>query len=249
MCATKPCFLIFHEDKDFLIVIKSRGLSCAPLKQSGQESLIELIFKDFPETKNIQGRQIGEGGLLHRLDHDTQGLVLIARNQAFYDHMQEQARQGLFKKYYLAHCHLQKPTLAPEGYTTDTWAAQMQSLGQLSCTFSCSFVKAAARSARVRPIQHQSRHSSNILYTTCISLSRQQEFIRARCCLQRGFRHQVRASLCAVGLPIIGDPLYPDEEKKELPFCFWATGLSFPLCGAKNIKNFSYDPQDFVNIF
>lgn len=251
MCATKKAFLILHEEKDFLIVIKSRGISSAPLtkRQTETLSLAELIFQEFPETKKIESKTDGEGGLLHRLDRDTQGLVLIARNQLFYDHIQQQSTKGLFKKSYLAYCLHQQPTLPPQGYTIDSWTARLRNFTQISCTFSCSFVKAEAHSSRVRAIQHQSRHSKNTIYTTSITLNRRKDHIVAECCIKQGFRHQVRASLCALGLPIIGDPFYPDEEEKNEEFSFWATRLSFTLPGSESLLKFNYHPKSFVNRF
>ena len=251
MCATKKAFVILHEEKDFLIVIKSSGISSAPLAkaQTQAPSLAELIFEAFPETRKIKSKTDGEGGLLHRLDRDTQGLVLIARNQLFYDHIQQQAAKGLFRKSYLAHCLHQQPALPPRGYTIDSWAARLRNFTRLSCAFSCSFVKAAARSARVRAIQHQSRHSKNTIYTTFVTLNRRKEYILAECRIKQGFRHQVRASLFALGLPIIGDPFYPGEQEKNEEFSFWATGLSFTPPGSKLPLNFSYHPEDFVNRF
>lgn len=239
---------ILHEEEDYLVVIKPRGLSTAPLKDKEEETLVSLVGACCPKTGQVRGRQGREGGLLHRLDRDTEGLVLCAKSQDFYDSLQQQAALGKFNKTYLAYCDVATAALAPDHINLPHWRRQLETR-QLHGNYhlACSFVKAAAKSARVRAIQHSSRHSNNQVYSTGIHLQTHRDVVQAICSLSRGFRHQVRASLCGLGLPIIGDPFYPSIAEKGVAFLFWATAISWYCPRRCRWIRHGYNPLKFVN--
>ena len=76
---------IIFENEDFLVISKPAGLPSAPLHSLDEESALTKVVKNYPEILHINGKKSIEYGLLHRLDTVTEGLLLIALNQAFYD--------------------------------------------------------------------------------------------------------------------------------------------------------------------
>ena len=93
---------VSFETDDFIIAVKGSSLPSAPLK-GGQRSVMDILADEKPYLKSVQGRSGNEFGLLHRIDNDTRGLLLIAKTQAFYDYIQENQISGSFVKTYTAY--------------------------------------------------------------------------------------------------------------------------------------------------
>lgn len=90
--------------RDFVVAFKAAGIHSAPLRPEDGECALALVAEQFPEVRAVQGRKPVEGGLVHRIDQDTSGLLLFARNQGFYDHIMGCQEAGLFQKNYHARC-------------------------------------------------------------------------------------------------------------------------------------------------
>jgi 23S rRNA-/tRNA-specific pseudouridylate synthase len=98
---------ILNETDDFAVVYKPPRMHCAPLKKTGNgNTLLDWYAAVLLPVTELSGRKEGEGGLLHRLDFETQGLVLFAKNQKSLDHLLRQQDEGKFVKEYTAHCSL-----------------------------------------------------------------------------------------------------------------------------------------------
>lgn len=199
---------------------------------------------------HVRGKKAIEAGLLHRLDTDTRGLVLFARDQAVYDFLAARQEAGQMIKTY---CAFVEPNRAPEiddGYgfgatelstLKERSTAQEQVVvqegiaAQLPLTLESQFRNFGPGAKRVAPVFSGSRHykKDGRLYTTVIEAADilpSPPLIRVRCRLSRGYRHQVRAHLAAAGLPIAGDPLYVPQGAEAAPVSLqlYAVSLEFP---------------------
>lgn len=97
---------ILHEPSEkepYIVVSKPRGLPSAPLVEN-EDSVLTKAAILFPEVKSITGRKEVEKGLVHRIDTETEGLVLIASSQTFYDKMISIQNENKFIKKYTALC-------------------------------------------------------------------------------------------------------------------------------------------------
>jgi 23S rRNA pseudouridine1911/1915/1917 synthase len=95
--------LILYEGPDYAVLSKPPGMFSAPLKgHSGGETLLDWYALRFPPVLGVRGRQSWEGGILHRLDRETAGLILFAKNQETMDALTAQQEEGLFTKEYEA---------------------------------------------------------------------------------------------------------------------------------------------------
>ena len=221
----------------------------------------------------VRGKKAIEAGLLHRLDTDTRGLVLFAKDQAVYDFLAARQEAGQIIKTY---CAFVEPTLSRameyNGYSFNaTELATLKELSaaqrgiaakeriavQLPLTLESQFRNFGPGAKRVAPVFSSSRHykKEGRLYTTVIEAADILPFsidgndavpqtayefrpspplIRVRCRLSRGYRHQVRAHLAALGLPIAGDPLYAPQgaeaqpESAQVGLQLYAVSLEFP---------------------
>src|SRR4030095_340608 len=75
------------------------GIPSHPLKAGEKGTLIQGVLARFPEVGKV-GKDPREGGLLHRLDNETSGLLLIARTQEAYDFLREEFEKRRVEKEY-----------------------------------------------------------------------------------------------------------------------------------------------------
>lgn len=200
-------FELIAETPRFLVVAKRGGLATVPLaKERGKKTLLSEVGNYFSEVLLPMGSQSHEGGILHRLDSETCGLVLIARDRVTYTTLKQSQQNGHFIKTYLA---ATKPSHYTEGFPpfpgkgTDYWVLESR------------FRAYKAGHKEVRPVTADSsslvqKKGGSVIYRTTIErkgFNKQDELVY-QCSLVRGFRHQVRCHLAWSLNPIVGDRLY-----------------------------------------
>ena len=196
----------------------------------------------------VRGKKAIEAGLLHRLDTDTRGLVLFAKDQSVYDFLAARQEAGQIIKTYCAFVEPCRPDAA------------VHRIAAVESQFR-NFGPGAKMVAPVFPGSRQYKKDGR-LYTTVIGALEElplpveelrlsvdipppspvdvsastSPLIRVRCRLSRGYRHQVRAHLASIGLPIVGDPLYAPQkaetvrgaENRGVSLQLYAVSLEFP---------------------
>ncbi len=215
---------IAFQNKDIIIADKAHGVPTVPLKrQSSMEgTLLGDVASVCPDVLSVKGRNEWEFGTLHRLDTATSGLVVFAKNQDIYDHLQRMQAGDCFTKVYRA---LTTESARLKG--KDVPEELLQALGEGSEIEVVSYFRSYGPGSRqVRPIQDIRRADSPVRYRTRAS----KDGNLFTCTITRGFRHQIRSHLAWLGFPIMGDPLYGDpcedgSQILELD-CF---SVSFPL--------------------
>ncbi len=102
-------YSIIFEDKDLLVVNKSAGISVHPDQNHQSGTLIQEILKTHPEIKNVGDPSTSSGqvsqfrpGIVHRLDKDTSGVMIIAKNNPAFEYLKNQFQNHKIKKTYLA---------------------------------------------------------------------------------------------------------------------------------------------------
>ncbi len=87
-----------YQDEDLLVIDKPPGLIVDPAETVKEETLADILQKDF----HIK---LFRGGIVHRLDKDTSGLILIAKTQPVLENLQSQFKERIIKKEYIALSH------------------------------------------------------------------------------------------------------------------------------------------------
>jgi 23S rRNA pseudouridine1911/1915/1917 synthase len=95
---------IIEETGDFAVVYKPPRMHCAPLRPHEGGTLLDWYAAIFPPVLDLAGKKAGEGGLVHRLDFETRGLVLFGKTQAALDFLLARQDEGVFIKEYSACC-------------------------------------------------------------------------------------------------------------------------------------------------
>src|SRR3989344_3700990 len=101
---------IIYEDKNILAINKPSGLLVHPARdEDGRETLVDWIIKNRPEIRGVgeemklpSGKVVERPGIVHRLDKETSGILLIAKNQEAFLFLKKQFQEHTLKKIYLA---------------------------------------------------------------------------------------------------------------------------------------------------
>ncbi len=220
--------LIVAETPGYLVAYKPRGMHSAPLSEGEADTLLAWCGALRPEVLAVAGRKSVERGLLHRLDRDTAGLVLLAKSQAAYDALSAAQEDGSFVKEYEAIC-LCPEDGAPFGRKVPfAVESAFRPYGPGRRLVRAVEVGAAAPKGVELAWDRGRPYRTEVLSIEALD----DTFLRVSARLRRGFRHQVRCHLSWIGIPIRGDELYgrPDGT----PLGLTAVALSFPdpLTGA-----------------
>ena len=213
-------------EPEFIVLYKAACMHTVPLHEGETDTLLHFAAQQFPEILDVHGKKPIEGGVIHRLDYETQGLVLVARTQPAYNFFQQQQAEGRFIKEYRAAVtrHGKKlPGFPPPPSLKLEHAAIIES----------GFRSYGPGRKAVRPVP-----AGAVIYRTAIISAEgldgaQQYVIR----LSRGFRHQIRCHLAWLGSPIQGDALYGAESGGEL--ALQAIKLNFIHPKTKKEQNFA----------
>jgi 23S rRNA pseudouridine1911/1915/1917 synthase len=168
---------IVYEDDDLIVVNKPAGLVVHPGAGQSDSTLMNalLFHHQFLET-------LPRAGIIHRLDKDTSGLLIIAKNSASYQTLVQMMANREIDRQYLALVH----GCMISGGTIETFYGRhpKQRLKMA--------VRASGRIAITHYLVAESFHQNTLLKVK----------------LETGRTHQIRVHLSHKGFPIVGDPLY-----------------------------------------
>jgi 23S rRNA pseudouridine1911/1915/1917 synthase len=233
---------VVSETDDWAAVFKPHGMPSAPLADGEEGTLLSWFLCERPEARAVLGRKPVERGLLHRLDTDTAGLVLVAKRQSAYDALLAAQGAGLFAKRYAAFSTSERDTVwgfpprdSNEGLVRN---APMGGSVVSGIQIQSKFRPYGKGSRMVRPLFPGDRGyvACRDEYTTEVESvvgPGETGYYRVIASLVRGYRHQIRAHLAAIGLPIAGDALYRPEDGEKtdangLPLQLHAFSIAFP---------------------
>ena len=211
-----------YEDAEIIAVDKPAGIPTHGFSARDVDTLANFLVAGWPELSCV-GRSRWEPGLLNRLDTETSGLVLVAKNQPAFDNLREQFRRRRVNKKYIA---LVWGEAAPSGSI---------SLALVHDPTDKSRMQVINESGSNRP-RLRSWHAR----TSFRKLASSNEMSLLEVEMQTGVTHQIRVHLAATGHAIVGDTRYglvnysTDLERhflhaSRLEFAHPASGKSIAL--------------------
>ena len=174
---------ILYEDNDLLVIDKPAGLTVHPAPGHPEHTLINAVLFHFPELADSGGERL-RPGIVHRLDKDTSGLVVVAKNRDSLANLSEQFKSRSVEKIYLT---LVKGYLKPETGLIEA------NLGRDKGNRKRMAVTENGKEARTRyRVIEYFKDAYTLLEIT----------------LETGRTHQIRVHLGAIGFPVVGDMTY-----------------------------------------
>lgn len=221
---------IEYENQDLIVVNKPAGLPVYSSKNNtGEESVLSWFLQKYPEAKTVGDAE--RPGIVHRLDKQTSGLLILAKNEKIFEYLKNLFKIREIKKEYLALVYGQTPKhgvidkaltkIGHEGQSrvrvdekgkpsvTEYWAKEFYTLSPSSLAGEGA-PRAAAEGrgeGAVDPVRNLMSKTSADPRADRIS-NGVDTFTLIRVKLHTGRTHQIRVHLSHLGHPIMGDTLY-----------------------------------------
>lgn len=188
---------IIVETKDYLVINKPIGLLTHPTLAQEKNSVAGILSKKYPAIKKV-GDDPKRPGIVHRLDKDASGLLVVARTQEMFENLKKQFKKRTVEKEYavLVHGRVAKDWdeitfRLSRGNTNERMAAHPEQIRGVAST--------AGKEAKTEFLVEQ----------------RFVNFTLLRVKIHTGRMHQIRAHMLAYNHPVVGDPLYFQKKRKR----------------------------------
>lgn len=173
---------IVYEDDDILVINKPRGLVVHPGDGHHEDTLVNALIYNQKELSTVNG--INRVGIVHRIDKDTSGLLLICKNDFVHNEIAKQLKDHSMHREYIA--------------LVD---------GCINCNDG-KIVGKIGRDPSNRLKMAINNQTGKEAITHFKVLKRFSKYTLIECKLETGRTHQIRVHLSSIGYPLVGDKLY-----------------------------------------
>lgn len=232
---------IILENDDFLVINKPAGLIVHGDGKHPEDSVADWVEKTYPDSVGVgelmriehAGKTIDipRSGIVHRIDRDTSGVLLIAKTQEAFEKIKEQFQVHTIKKKYLA--------------IVFGWPREDRGIIDVPIGRSSSNIRA-------KSAQRNARGVLRAAITRYVVKKRfehdGQKFAVVELYPQTGRTHQLRVHMGHLGHPLVGDPIYAGKKTATLPIkrtALHAEKLTFQDLDGKTIEASAPLPADF----
>ncbi|HWH79558.1 MAG TPA: RluA family pseudouridine synthase [Candidatus Binatus sp.] len=188
--------VVVYEDSSILVLDKPAGMATHGFSARHSATLANYIAARWPDLLNV-GKSRWEPGILHRLDIETSGLILVAKNQTAFDRLRVQFQQRQVRKTYWAL----------------VWgAADIQGTIDLPLEHDRQDRRRMRVAQTTRGSKHGRTWSAQTIYR---KLAEAKGLSLLEIEMATGVTHQIRVHLAAVGHPIVGDGIYRGSSTEK----------------------------------
>ena len=213
---------IVYQDSDIVVVNKARGMVVHPAAGNPDGTLVNALLYWVKDLAGIGGEL--RPGIVHRIDKDTTGLLVVAKNDAALNSLAEQIQQKTAKRTYLA--IVDGVVRQDEGRVDAPIGRHPKDRKKMAVVPNG---RAAATNYRV--------------------LERYDGHTLVECVLETGRTHQIRVHLARIGHPVTGDPLYGKTDGRlhlhAQALHAFKLVLTHPTSGVR-MEFFALPPSDFL---
>lgn len=178
---------IVYEDDDLAVINKAQGMTVHPAPGNYTGTLVNALLYRFQQLSNIDDKI--RPGIVHRIDKDTAGLLVVAKNNISHNNLAEQIQKKTAKRTYFALVDGEK--IADYGTIDKPIGRDEKDRKKMAVTSSGKTAK-----------------------THFKVIKRYQHYTLVQFDLETGRTHQIRVHCKHLGCPIVGDPLYGKKAQK-----------------------------------
>lgn len=199
---------ILYEDAEVIVINKPKGLVVHPGAGNWEHTLVNGLLAHCTDLSGING--VARPGIVHRIDKDTSGCLVVAKNDHAHQHLSDQLQEHTLKRTYLALVHGVMP----------------HNTGRIEAPI--------GRDKLDRQKMAVTSANSKSAVTHFTVLERFNKHSLVECRLETGRTHQIRVHFQYIGYPIVGDPKYaPKTTPDTQGQCLHAKAIDFihPVTG------------------
>ncbi|WP_053005022.1 RluA family pseudouridine synthase [Staphylococcus aureus] len=214
---------IYYEDDDVAVVYKPKGMVVHPSPGHYTNTLVNGLMYQIKNLSGINGEI--RPGIVHRIDMDTSGLLMVAKNDIAHRGLVEQLMDKSVKRKYIALVH--------EEYSRD--------YGTIDAPIGRN--KNDRQSMAVVDDGKEAVTHFNVL-------EHFKDYTLVECQLETGRTHQIRVHMKYIGFPLVGDPKYGPKKTLDIGGQALHAGLigfEHPVTG-EYIERHAELPQDFEDL-
>lgn len=215
---------ILYEDEDLIVINKIRGMTVHPAETVHSGTLVNALLFHCKDLSGING--IKRPGIVHRLDKDTSGVMVVAKNDFSHVNLAEQIKNKIAQRNYLAIVH---------GILENNFGIISGAIGRDKIDRKKMAVTSDGKPA----------------VTEFKVLKRFKNFTYVECKLQTGRTHQIRVHMKEIGHPLLGDTKY-SSRKNIFEICGQALhSYNLKFFHPKNNQEMNFTaplPDDMKNI-
>lgn len=190
-------FTTIYEDKDYLVINKPAGLLVHGAEHIDEKSLADLLLKKYPAMAKI-GEDPWRPGIMHRLDKQVSGLLVVAKTQTAFDSLKKQFQERSVKK----------------TYTALVYGATSKDEDEIDFPIKRS-AKGFKMAALPKTFKGELEQDGRRAVTKFEMLKKSVNYTLLKVRIKTGRTHQIRVHLTAYGHPVVGDDLYCTKKTKE----------------------------------
>lgn len=218
---------VAYEDKNILAINKPAGILVhhnANSKSAGENTLADWLLANYPEVKGV-GDSAERPGIVHRLDKETSGLMLIAKNQKTFDYLKSLFQSHQIKKTYLAW----------------VWGEPKEKKGIIDNPI-------GLKAGTVKHTIHGGKMIKPAI--TFFRIIKTEETPEGKISFlevmpKTGRTHQIRVHLKSIGNPVLGDKLYGSKDDGFNRLMLHSYSLEFKNPEGKMLKIEIEPPEEF----
>lgn len=196
---------IIFEDNDVLVINKPNGLRVHNDGFSEKETVVDWFLKLYPNASGVgetrldkEGKEINRSGIVHRLDIETSGVMILTKTQEAFWHLKSQFKNRLVKKEYRALVY---------GLMAERWGTIDRPIGRNANDFRKRSAERGAKGLMREAVTNWE----------CIGKGEydSEPFSYLKLFPKTGRTHQLRVHLKAVDRPIVGDVVYAGKRLEQ----------------------------------